>query len=747
MYKFLRWLYIFILLIPSILFSKQFELRTYSSFYNPYFSEVNKIEFIGNKSFSHSTLQNIIATKPTDKSLPHSILFFYYENITKNRAAPKILSSSLKTIILNLINEISFFKESQVEQDRNTISLFYYQNGFHDVKVNFRFFPDTLKKLNILRFEIEEGQQYIVNKIITLGLETLPDDLKTKIEKLRLLEIGKPFSETLVAEELRNIRLFLRENGYFYADYKTPRVIIDTALKVDTVFFNFDVGKVVKINNINFIDSIGSQKRVGYNVKLNHLDFKPGDIYRQSKILTSELNLYSLGTFELVKIDTTSLFAPNTDTSINLAIFLRYRRLREFGVGLFTNRTSVEKAINVGAEFSISDRNIFGGGQSANFFIRGFGIDFSRFVFERKPLEYEFQTGVNFTQPLLWLIASTRISLTGSILYSQRKVFGSLQLNTFSFPIKFPTRLPFWTYFNYLDIDLFFERQVPKNFATASTKFYENAFSFQDSLRIQQSLSIFGNLDKYINKYNPLLTTSIFGVNLVGDTRDNPLLPRKGRLTSIGFDGYFFFGIAKYYRINLNFLSFNELSNFAVLSTKLRGGHIFWFDKANSFVPYERHFFAGGANSIRGWPSRQLRYYKGVRIDTSSSAIVNSFLRDFVGNASLLETSFEIRFRFGRPAYIGKTLADILELFTMTIFLDAGNAYQWLVKNEKGDFITKYSFKDYFNGIALATGFGIGFITPAGPFFFDVGYPLYDPNKEKQPMKNPVFHIRLGYSF
>jgi outer membrane protein assembly factor BamA len=735
-----------LLLAANYLFS-QTELNLYPSFYNPYLFEVNKIEFEGNKHFSISDLESVILTKATKKSIPHKILFFYYENVKRNRSAPKPLSTALKSILMSMDLEISFYKEGQAEQDQRNISLFYYQNGFHDVKVERSFFPDTTKKQNVLRFKIFEGEQYVVNYISITGLETLPAELKSKIEKLRKLKVGLPFNELALAEDLRNIRLLLRENGFYYADYQMPRVVIDTVSKLDSVFIAFSTGKVVKINQVYFIDSVGNQKRVGYNVKMNNLDLKPGDIFRQSKLLSSELNLNSLGTFELVKIDTTSVFSPQSDTTVNLAVYLRYRKLREYGIGLFTNRTTVEKAVNIGAEFSLTDRNIFGGGQSANFFIRGFGVDISRVVFEKKTLEYEFQTGVNFVQPLLWMIGNTRIGLTGSILYSQRKVFSSLQLNTFSVPLKFPTRLPFWTYFNYLDFDFFFERQVPKNFASASESFYKNAYTFQDSLRIQQALAIYGNLDRYINTQKPLLTSSIFGVNLSGDTRDNPLLPRSGRLTNFSLDGYLFLGMAKYYRLNFNLLSFWGLSDFVVLGTKLRAGHIFWFDRGNSYVPYERHFFAGGANSIRGWASRQLRYYKGVRIDTSSSALVNSFLRDFVGNASLLETSIEFRFRFGRPAYIGKTLSDILDLFTITLFFDAGDAYQWLVKDEQGNLITNYSLKDYIKGIAMATGFGIGFITPAGPFFLDIGYPLYDPNGEKKPLKNPVFHIRLGYAF
>jgi len=721
--------------------------KLFHSFYHPDLFEINKVVFKGNSFVSSEKLQGLISSKPTKKSLPHRALFFYYENVARNRAAPKLLASSLKSIVLSLANEISFFKEPLAENDKQTIYNFYFQNGFHDVAVDYRFYPDSIEKINVLEFSISEGVQYRVDFIAVQGLDSLSPEVEKEIRSVKKVSVGEPFNEELLAEELTAIRVILRNNGYFYADFLSPRVVIDTLKKIDSVYIEFRTGKPVRIGHINFIDSVGNQKRVGFNVKYNNLDIKPGDLFSQKKLLSSEINLSSLGTFELVRIDTSSAFHPFTDSTINLAVLLNYRKLRDYGVGLFTNRTTAEKAINIGFEFTISDRNIFGGAQSASFFLRAFGIDISRVIFERKSLEYEFQTGVNFLQPLLWIIGNTRVGLSSSILYSRRKVFGSLQLNTFTFPLKFSSRLPLWTYFNYIDFDFYFERQVPKNFATASQSFFSNANSFEDSLRIQQSIAIFGNLDRYINTYHPLLTTSIFGINFTGDTRDNPLIPRRGRLTNLSFDGYFFFGMAKYYRFNFSSRWFWDLTNFFVLGARVQTGYIYWFDKKNSFVPFERHFFVGGANSVRGWASRQLRYFKGFRLDTSSSAIVNSFLRDFVGNSTLFETSLEARFRFGRPSYIGKTFADILELFTVTLFFDAGNAYQWLIQNEKGDYYVKYTLGDYIRGIACATGFGIGFITPAGPFFLDVGFPVYDPNGEKRAFASPVFHIRLGYAF
>lgn len=719
----------------------------FPSFYNPDLYEINKVVFLGNKFASDEKLLGLISSKPTKKSIPHRVLFFYYNHIISNRSAPDLLKSSLKTIVLSLSNEVSFFKEVIAENDRQTIFQYYYQNGFHDVEVNYRFYPDSINKLNVLEFTINEGNQYIVEYVFMKGLESLPPQLNNEVFKNSNIFLKQPFSEEILAQELTRIRVLLRNYGYFFAEFYQPKVIIDTLHKIDSIFVEFKIDKPYKIGKVNFIDSVGNQKRVGYNVKFNNLDIKPGDIFSQQKVLSSELNLYSLGAFELVRVDTTSVFEPFTDSTLNLGVYLRYRKLRDYGIGLFTNRTTAEKAINIGMELNYSDRNIFGGAQSASFFLRAFGIDISRVLFERKSLEYEFQTGLNFLQPLLWIIGNTRVGLSSSILYSQRKVFGSLQLNTFTFPLKFSSRLPMWTYFNFIDVDFYFERQVPKNFATASSSFFKDAKTFNDSLRIQQSVAIFGNLDRYINTYHPIFTTSVFGMNFTGDTRDNPLIPRRGRLTNVSFDGYFFFGMAKYYRVNFTSRWFFPLSDFLVLGTRLQGGYIYWFDKQNSFVPFERHFFSGGANSVRGWASRQLRYFKGVRIDTSSSTLVNSFLRDFVGNSTILEGSVEARFRLGSISYVGKTLSDILELLTFTLFFDFGNAYQWLIQNENGDYYVNYNLGDYIRGLAAATGFGVGFITPVGPLFLDLGFPVYDPNKEKRPFAKPVFHIRLGYAF
>lgn len=741
---------IFKLILFSFTFFNNFAFSYDSirvSLINPELYEIDEVIFEGNQHISSEQLSKIIFSKPSEISFPNKVFNFYYKNFLINPNSPKFITKQLKIAIQKLIDEISFYYEGRVENDALNLYHYYYQNGFHNAEIKHLFYFDTKRKTNILKFIIQEGNQYIISNISYNGLDSLPIEILEQVRKNRKLTAGSPYNEISIIYEISTIRNLLRDYGYYYADFEVPTVIVDTINKIDTINVNFILGKRQKIARIHFEDSVDSQKRVGYNVKMNQMDLKPGDWFSQRKLISSELNLNTLGTFEYVKIDTTGSFELRCDTALNLFVSLKYRKQRDIGASIFTNRTTIEKAINLGIELSYLHRNILGGAQSSNIFLRGFAVDVSRSFIEKKQFEYEYQAGISFAQPLLWIIGSARVGLSGQILFSQRKVYNKLLLNTFSLPLKFPTKLPFWTYFNNINFDFLFERQVPLNFAEALSDFTREAITLADSLRILEALSIYGNLDSYIKSHKPLLTSTLFGITITGDSRNNPIMPEKGRLAAFTLDGFLGLGISKFYRFNLSYLWFKDWSNYTVFAWKFRIGNIFWFNKSESFVPFERQFFAGGANSIRGWPSRQLRYTKGKNIDTSGTNAVNSFLRDFVGNASLFENTLELRFRFGRPAYLNKTIADILELLTFTTFIDFGNAFQWLVLDQKGNYLFKYNLKDYILGIAVATGFGVGFITPVGPICIDFGFPLHDPNKEIKAFQNMIFHIRLGYSF
>ena len=186
---------------------------------------------------------------------------------------------------------------------------------------------------------------------------------------------------------------------------------------------------------------------------------------------------------------------------------------------------------------------------------------------------------------------------------------------------------------------------------------------------------------------------------------------------------------------------------------KFRAGHIFWFDKEQSLIPYERQFFAGGANSIRGWSSRRLRYYGTSQKDFIQDEYY-SFIQDYIGSTSLIEGSIEWRYKLVPPGN-RSTFQQILQDFGVAFFIDFGNAYQWFFYQDEKGYSYSPKLLDYLKGIALAGGLGFRYDTPVGVIRLDFGWKLYDPNSQIDPELFPAtsklrdfqFHIGLGNPF
>lgn len=156
----------------------------------------------------------------------------------------------------------------------------------------------------------------------------------------------------------------------------------------------------------------------------------------------------------------------------------------------------------------------------------------------------------------------------------------------------------------------------------------------------------------------------------------------------------------------------------------------------SNVLPFERRFFAGGANSIRGWSTRSLGpgSYKRVTSDGVKT--------DFVNQAGDMKLEFSIENRM-----------KVSDLFEFAQFIDAGNI--WTLKNYDSQPDGQFKFGRFYKEIAVAYGLGLrldlGFLL----IRFDLGTKAYDPGKDqsdrfvlfKKPLKNAAFHFGIGYPF
>jgi outer membrane protein assembly factor BamA len=149
-------------------------------------------------------------------------------------------------------------------------------------------------------------------------------------------------------------------------------------------------------------------------------------------------------------------------------------------------------------------------------------------------------------------------------------------------------------------------------------------------------------------------------------------------------------------------------------------------------IPYEKRFYSGGANSVRGWGESMLGPGVYNRIEGAS--------RDFnqVGDIKL-DMNMEYR-------------AKMFWILEGALFLDAGNI--WTIKDYDTQKGGTFKFDTFMNQIAIAYGFGLRFDIKFFIIRSDVGIRLFDPvlSRQQQWRVSPgwgdlALHIAIGYPF
>lgn len=193
-------------------------------------------------------------------------------------------------------------------------------------------------------------------------------------------------------------------------------------------------------------------------------------------------------------------------------------------------------------------------------------------------------------------------------------------------------------------------------------------------------------------------------LGVLSNTADDPLNPTSGHVVSFSFEdvggplgGDFHFskvqGEAKHYHL---------LTKQMVFATRLRVGFATPWGSGKEVPLFER-FYAGGANSVRG--------YGRHRLGPLSTA------DDPVGGRSLFEGAVELR-------------RQLFEQIGGIVFMDFGQ-------------VSLKSFDVPIDDLRFAFGVGASYLTPVGSLRLDIGFPLSPPGND-QPWQ---LHFSIGQFF
>lgn len=456
----------------------------------------------------------------------------------------------------------------------------------------------------------------------------------------------------------------------------------------------------------------------------------PGETYSESRINNTYSRFSALRMFSSVNVGMTQV-----DTNlVNCEISLSQSRNQGFKVNLEASSNS-SGLLGVSPQFSYYHKNIFRGGEWLNLSFMGnfqfkfnddvhsneFGVSGSlslpKFLF--LPYRY-FKGAIPRTDFNASYNYQNRPEYTRNIISTSYGYNGNVD-NRFYYQI-YPIQLNIVKLFN-LDEDFYktlandpFLRNAYQNhfdLGSGATLYYtSNASSNPQETyfytRLQ--LDIAGNL---LRAFNPLMKKDANGSGMIWNTPYSQFV--RGEIT---LGRTWIFG----------------RNSGQSIATRLVAGAGYAYGNSSG-LPFEKHFYGGGANSLRGWQARTVG--PGLSQRDTSFVIPNQ-----TGDMKL-EANIEYRF-------------NMFWKVAGAVFADAGNV--WTLNNETSQTDRGSMFRWNTFGESIAANWGVGLRLNFGFLLLrvDMGMKLHDParlNGKWVPpsqwlrRENYALHFGVGYPF
>lgn len=620
-----------------------------------------------------------------------------------------------------------------------------------------------------LRYKITMNHPYTFDSIAYINLHRRTDSIVKANLGESYLKKNDNFNAGNLDSERSRISLLLRDNGYYYyrPDFITYQA--DTFLTPGKVNLRvtpkaglpnialrpWKIGNVhVWLNgydneeptdSVTYIDMVmhyQGKLRARPSALYKRLFLRSGDLYSQSKqeqtqTAFSRLGIFRYAEMQYVPRDTTQRIGT-LDLNIRTVYDLPLDGELEFNV---TSKSNDQ--IGPGAIFSMTKRNLFGGGETFTTQVKG---------------SYEWQTG-NRVGSSNSAINSYELGVSATITFPEMLVPG-----IYKFKDNYPASTSFKLYADLLNRARFF-----KILSFGG----ESAYDFQPTPTSRHSVTLFNlSFNKLqhttyefdsITTANPALYISLKDqfIPMMGYTYtyDNSSITAKRNhlwwQTSISQAGNLlscFYAIAgnKFSTPNKKLLG-NPFAQFVKLTSEIRynyqigrkqnlvgrlmAGVIYSYGNAEGHIsPYSEQFYIGGANSIRAFTIRSIGPGRFSPDPNNEYAYI-----DQVGDVKF-EANLEYRF-------------PILGDLNGAMFLDAGNI--WLLHEDPQRPGGVLRLGHFLKDLALGTGVGLRYDLSFIVVRLDCGIALHVPYETGKKgyyniprFKDGLgFHLAIGYPF
>ena len=609
-----------------------------------------------------------------------------------------------------------------------------------------------------LVYHVQARTPYLIRKY---EVDLDHDDLYfSAVSERSLVKVGDRFDADVLNQECQRVASAMRNRGYFYFGTEYLRFVVDSLQvkqKVDVkmclqsyvkdmseeerqrLFSRYKIGKVYfhidyDMDMVPEDEDMYSSYKDGYvftwvgkkflrdKVLMRNFPIRPGDRYRELIVERAYTRMNQLAPVKYVDIS----FEQVSSDELDCHVVLSRSKLNSFTTELEGTYSAGDWGIAAGVGYS--NKNLFQGAEELNVDGRvsyewrqngGRALESKASAALRFPMNISVELGYNyqnrpeeynrsiFNAGLRYQLNQRRVGLTHQ--------FSLLDISYVNLPwISDAFKEQFLQSTNILKYSYENHFIVGCGYSGAYTT-YRSRHPYRSFVNVNYNIETAGNLLRALSKPLKFKTDEESG---------------------------------NYILLNTQYAQFTKADVGVTYNHVIHPSHrLVWHADVGLAVPYgnsqtipfEKRYFAGGSNSVRGWAARTLGpgSYKG-----SGDWI------DFNNQSGDIRLNLSMEYR-----------AKVWSIFELAAFVDAGNI--WTIYDYEAQPGGHFKWTEFYKQIALAYGVGLRLDFTFFIFRIDFGVKLYDPGflsvdkaKAWRTVGNGLnwaddmaFHFAIGYPF
>ena len=629
------------------------------------------------------------------------------------------------------------FDTLKAQQSCNDLAALLRNEGYLGGMVEMYLTPKKKKVVNVT-YVLHPGVAYVVNHVDYNIQDAAIDSVlrKGRVLGTGALKAGEQFNVSNLDGERKRITEYLVNRGYyrFNKDYITFRA--DTVAgvpKVDLtlVLHPFPVSRdsigahpVYTVRNVNYKSGDPEDDRIPFRTSVlrNNTFITSGQPY-SAKDLQTTYNRF--GRLQAIKYTNISFVEDEAAKELDCNIQLTANK--PHSISFQPEGTNTAGDLGAAASLTYQHRNVFRGSELLSLELRGAyeNIKGLEGYSNEDFLEYSVEAKLQFPRFIAPFVArpfikSTQSSSELSLMYDlQNRPEYHRRVLSLAWKYK-------WNYTNHHDrywIDLLDLNYV---FMPWISDTFRHDYLEDDTSRNAILRYNYENL--FIMKFGLgwAYNNGTHAIKLAFETAGN-LLNLFANSFSVGKkeDGYtkiFDIAYAQYVKADMEYTKYirfdydNQLVFHAGLGIAYPYGN-------STILPFEKRYFSGGANSVRGWSVRGLGPGRFAGKDGKI---------DFINQTGDMKLDLNLEYR-----------AQLFWKFTGALFVDAGNI--WTLRNYADQPGGQFRFSNILKEMAVAYGLGLRLNFDFFILRFDFGMKAVNPAyKDQGSTHYPIIHPRLS---